>query len=363
MITSGGSRRSLTDVIGRRARRPEGPVGGPPSYSGPVETRVLGRTGRQVSVVGLGCWQLGGDWGRMDDEAALDVLRAAVAEGVTLLDTADVYGDGRSERLIGRFLAEGPDAPVMVATKCGRRADPHVREAYTLPNLRAWTDRSRATLGVERLDLVQLHCPPAAVYGSDEVFDALDTLVAEGALAAYGVSVETRAEALAAIARPNVASVQIILNAFRHAPVEDVLPAARAAGVGVIARVPLASGLLSGRYGVTTTFPAEDHRTYNRHGEAFDIGETFSGVPFEVGVAAARELAALAPRGVTAAALALRWVIDQPGVSTVIPGARTPAQARANAAVVRSAPLTPQVLDGVRAIYDERIRPHVHDRW
>ena len=328
-----------------------------------VETRILGRTGRSVGVMGLGCWQLGGDWGRVDDGDALALLHAAVDAGVTLLDTADVYGDGRSEQLIGRFLAERADAGVTVATKCGRRADPHVPEAFTPENLRAWTDRSRANLGVERLDLVQLHCPPTPVFADDAVFDALDALVAEGALAAYGVSVETCDEALTAIARPNVASVQIILNAFRLKPLERVLPAARDAGVAVIARVPLASGLLSGRYDETTTFGPDDHRTYNRHGEAFDVGETFSGVPYEVGVAAAREIAALAPEGVSTAALALRWIVDQPGVSVVIPGARNAAQARANAAAADLPPLTADLLDAVRKVYDDRVRRYVHDRW
>jgi aryl-alcohol dehydrogenase-like predicted oxidoreductase len=324
---------------------------------------MLGRTGREVSAVGLGCWQLGADWGRVDDADALAVLHAAVDAGVTFLDTADVYGDGRSERLIARFLAERPDAGVTVATKCGRRADPHVPESFTPENLRAWTDRSRANLGVDRLDLVQLHCPPTPVFSSDEVFDALDELVAEGNLAAYGVSVETCEEALTAIARPHVASVQIILNAFRLKPLEWVLPAARRAGVGVIARVPLASGLLSGRYDETTTFAADDHRTFNRHGEAFDVGETFSGVPYDVGVAAARELGSLAGDGTGTAALALRWVIDQPGVTVVIPGARDATQARANAHAAALAPLSPTTADAVRRIYDERIRPHVHDRW
>jgi aryl-alcohol dehydrogenase-like predicted oxidoreductase len=327
-----------------------------------VEHRVLGRTGREVSVVGLGCWQLGADWGRVDEADALAVLHAAVDSGVTFLDTADVYGDGRSERLIGRFLAERPDSGVVVATKCGRRADPHVPEAFTRENLRAWTDRSRANLGVERLDLVQLHCPPTPVYSADEVFDALDELVAEGALAAYGVSVETCAEALTAIARPGVASVQIILNVFRRKPLERVLPAAREAGVGIIARVPLASGLLSGRYDENTTFAADDHRSFNRHGEAFDVGETFSGVPFEVGVSAARELAGLAGDAGTAA-LALRWVVDQPGVSVVIPGARDAGQAGANAAAADLPPLSEQTQDALRRLYDERIREHVHDKW
>ena len=292
------------------------------------------------------------------------MLHAAVDAGVTFLDTADVYGDGRSERLIARFRADRPDAGVTVATKCGRRADPHVPASFTPENLRAWTDRSRANLGMDRLDLVQLHCPPTPVLAAGEVFDALDALVAAGNLAAYGVSVETCEEALTAIARPNVASVQIILNAFRHKPLERVLPAAREAGVGIIARVPLASGLLSGRYDEHTTFAADDHRSFNRHGEAFDVGETFSGVPYEVGVAAARALAALAAElEVTTAALALRWIIDQPGVSTVIPGARNATQAHANAAAAQLPPLSPATLAAIRAIYDEHIRDHVHGRW
>jgi aryl-alcohol dehydrogenase-like predicted oxidoreductase len=328
-----------------------------------VEDRVLGRTGRQVSVVGLGCWQLGADWGRVDDADAFAVLHAAVDAGVTFLDTADVYGDGRSEQLIARFLAER-DAGVTVATKCGRRADPHVPESFTPENLRAWTDRSRANLRTDRLDLVQLHCPPTPVFSSDEVFDALDELVREGNLAAYGVSVETCDEALTAIARPNVASVQIILNAFRRKPLERVLPAAREAGVGIIARVPLASGLLSGKYDEATTFAADDHRTYNRHGEAFDVGETFSGVPFDVGVRAARSLAQIAEDlGVSTAALALRWVIDQPGVSVVIPGARNAEQATANTAAEQVPPLSDDTLRAIERIYDDQIREHVHDRW
>ncbi|MGZ4602556.1 MAG: aldo/keto reductase, partial [Kineosporiaceae bacterium] len=316
-------------------------------------------------VVGLGCWQLGGDWGTVDDAQALAVLHAAADSGVTLLDTADVYGDGRSESLIGRFLRERGrgDAGLTVATKVGRRADPHVAEAYTPANLRAWTDRSRRNLGVDTLDLVQLHCPPTAVYATDAVFDALDGLVADGVTAAYGVSVETVDEALAAIARPHVATVQIILNAFRLKPLERVLPAARDAGVGIIARVPLASGLLSGKYDAHTTFAPNDHRTYNRHGEAFDVGETFSGVPFEVGVQAAKEIAAIAPAGVPTAAFALRWIVDQPGVSAVIPGARTPDQARANAAAAGVPPLTPEQQDAVRRVYDERIRDHVQAHW
>ncbi|MFC9327453.1 aldo/keto reductase [Kitasatospora sp. NPDC057015] len=327
-----------------------------------MEQRVLGRTGRKASVVGLGTWQLGADWGDVREEDALAVLDAAVESGVTFFDTADVYGDGRSEQLIGRYLRERPDAGILVATKAGRRVEQRP-EHYTLDNLRSWTDRSRANLGVERLDLVQLHCPPTPVYSSDEVFDALDTLVAEERIAAYGVSVETCAEALTAIARPGVASVQIILNPFRLKPLDDVLPAAVAAGVGIIARVPLASGLLSGRYTRDTVFPADDHRTYNRDGSAFDQGETFSGVDFATGVEAAVEFAELAPEGATPAQTALRWIVQQPGVSTVIPGARNAAQARANAAAAALPPLPASTLAAVGDLYDRRIRAGVHARW
>jgi len=329
-----------------------------------MDTRVLGRTGRPVSVVGLGCWQLGADWGEVSPDVAMGILHAAVDAGVTFLDTADVYGDGRSERLVGRLLAErGPQAGLTVATKMGRRAAPHVAEAYTLDAFRGWTDRSRTNLGVEVLDLVQLHCPPTEVYRREETYDALDTLVAEGRIAAYGVSVETVEEALTAIARPAVATVQIILNAFRRKPLERVLPAAAAAGVGIIARVPLASGLLTGKFDAATTFAADDHRQYNRDGAAFDVGETFSGVPYDVGVGAAREVAGLTPAGATTAQLALRWIIDQVGVTTVIPGASRPEQARANAGAADLAPLDAATLEGLRAIYDERIRANVHDRW
>ncbi len=327
-----------------------------------METRTLGRTHRPVSVVGLGCWQLGADWGAVSDNDALAVLHAAIDAGVSFLDTADVYGDGRSEQLVGRVLRDR-DEVLTVATKMGRRADPHIAEAYTLEAFRAWVDRSRVNLGVDTLDLVQLHCPPTSVYANDRVFDALDTRVAQGRVAAYGVSVETCDEALRAIARPGVATVQIILNLFRRKPLERVLPAAAAAGVGIIARVPLASGLLSGKYDENTRFAADDHRNYNRHGEAFDVGETFSGVPYDVGVAAAREVAGLTPTGASTAQLALRWIVDQPSVSTVIPGARNVEQVRANAAAADLAPLDPDLHDCLREIYDRDIREHVHDRW
>jgi aryl-alcohol dehydrogenase-like predicted oxidoreductase len=330
-----------------------------------VEQRAVGRLGRQVSVVGLGTWQLGADWGAVDEGDALGILAEAVASGVTFLDTADVYGDGRSERLIGRFLRQarpGGAEDLFVATKMGRRA-PQDPAEFTLDNFRAWTDRSRANLGVDTLDLVQLHCPPTPVFASDAVYDALDVLVAEKRIAAYGVSVETCEEALTAIARPNVATVQIILNAFRRKPLERVLPAAEAAGVGVIARVPLASGLLSGKFRSDSVFSADDHRSYNRHGEAFDVGETFSGVDYDTGVAAAEEFAGLAPEGVTPAQLALRWIVQQPGVSTVIPGATTVEQARANAAAAELPALSEATLTAIEALYDGRIRAQVHHRW
>ena len=330
-----------------------------------MEQRVLGRTERPVSVIGLGTWQLGADWGEVSEVDALAVLAAAVEAGVTFFDTADVYGDGRSEQLIGRFLTEHPDSVVTVATKMGRRVE-QVPESYTLANFRAWTDRSRRNLGVDRLDLVQLHCPPSTVLSSDLVYDALDTLVDEGAIAAYGVSVETCDEALTAMSRRGTATVQIILNAFRHKPLDDVLGAAQTNGVGIIARVPLASGLLSGRYTAETTFAADDHRTYNRHGESFDVGETFSGVDYATGVRAAQEFSALvADAGIdaTPAQVALAWVWQQPGVTTVIPGARTIEQAEANAAAGELATLSPEFLAGVRDIYDRHFREAIHHRW
>ena len=320
------------------------------------------RLGRSAGVVGLGTWQLGADWGEVDADHARATLDAAVEAGVTFFDTADAYGDGRSEQFCGELLTRHPGAGLTVATKMGRRVE-QVPSNYNREAFLDWNDRSRRNLGVETIDLVQLHCPPSEVYANDAVFEALDEMVADGRMGAYGVSVETCDQALAAIARPGVATVQIILNCLRLKPLEQVLPAASEAGVGIIARVPLASGLLSGRYDEHTTFAADDHRAYNRHGEAFDVGETFSGVPFEVGLDAVRELAGLVPPGVAMSQFALRWVIDQAGVSVVIPGARNPEQARANAAAAALPPLDAAACDLVRRVYNDQIRELVHDRW
>ncbi|CAA9250438.1 MAG: Putative oxidoreducatse SCO7286 [uncultured Arthrobacter sp.] len=327
-----------------------------------MEQRTLGRTGRPVSVIGLGTWQLGADWGEIQERDALEVLEAAAEAGTTFFDTADVYGDGRSERTIGAFRRANPSLDLVIGTKMGRRVEQDPSQ-YTLANFRSWVDRSRANLGMETLDLIQLHCPPSDVYTTEAVYDALDTLVEEGAVRNYGVSVERVDEALAAIDRGNTATVQIILNAFRLKPLDAVLPAARAAGVGIIARVPLASGLLSGKYSTSTVFPADDHRNYNRSGAAFDVGETFSGVDYETGLAAAQEFAQLLPAGVEPAQGALAWIIAQEGISTVIPGARNAAQAKANAAAAGRLDLGRAIHDGVTALYDRRFRPTVHSRW
>ncbi|MGM7679418.1 aldo/keto reductase [Microbacterium sp. A94] len=328
-----------------------------------MQHRSLGRTGRDVSTIGLGTWQLGADWGEVSEADARAVLDASAESGVTFFDTADVYGDGRSESIIGQWRRDNADVELTVATKMGRRAE-QIPANYVYENFREWTDRSRRNLGVDTLDLVQLHCPPTAVYADDAVFDALDRLVEEGAIANYGVSVETTAEALAAIARPRVATVQIILNAFRLKPLDEVLPAAREAGVGIITRVPLASGLLSGRYSRDTVFAANDHRTFNRQGEAFDQGETFSGVDYDEGVEAAHEFSTLAQNvGLEPATAALAWVSQLPGVSSVIPGARSVAQARSNAAAGSVPELDEAFTASVRELYDRRFRAAVHPRW
>ena len=326
-------------------------------------SKTAPRLGVPTSVIGLGTWQLGADWGEVSESDALAVLDASAAAGVTFFDTADVYGDGRSEQVIGTWLAANPDSGVFVATKMGRR---EAQEAgnFTLAKFREWTDRSRANLGVDTLDLVQLHCPPTVVMSTDAVYDDLDTLVADGAIARYGVSVETVDEALAAIARPNVASVQIILNAFRLKPLEQVLPVAAAAGVAIIARVPLASGLLTGRYTTTTTFAENDHRNYNRQGAAFDVGETFSGVDYEQGVAAAQEFAAAAAElGLAPSTAAIAWLAQLPEVTTVIPGARSVEQAVANASAGSAPALPAGFTADITDRYNRYFRESIHSRW
>ena len=325
-----------------------------------MQYRAIERLDRSVSVIGLGTWQLGADWGAVTDEAAAEVLEAAVAAGITFFDTADVYGDGRSERFCAGLHRRQPG--VLIATKMGRRVR-QLPENYNAEAFREWNQRSRHNLGVDRPDLVQLHCPPDPVYRDDDVFEALDEMLDDERIEAYGVSVETCAQALAAIERPRVATVQIIVNCFRLKPLDAVLTAAHSAGVGIIARVPLASGLLSGRYDEHTQFAPDDHRNYNRHGESFDVGETFAGVPYETGLQAVAELRELLDPGVSLAQFALRWVIDQHGVSTVIPGARSAAQVAENAAAATLPPLRREQLDGVRDIYDRLIRERVHARW
>ncbi|MDQ0677058.1 aryl-alcohol dehydrogenase-like predicted oxidoreductase [Arthrobacter pascens] len=326
-----------------------------------MEQRKLGKTGRNVSIVGLGTWQLGADWGNVDQDQAQAILAASVEAGVTLFDTADVYGDGRSEQAIGKFLADNPGLDITVATKMGRRLEQRP-ENYTLANFRQWVDRSRHNLGTDSLDLVQLHCPPTAVYSNAEVYDALDTLVSEGAIRSYGVSVERTDEALEAISHDGTASVQIILNAFRLKPLDEVLPAAKAAGVGIIARVPLASGLLSGKYTKETSFAENDHRNFNRTGGSFDVGETFSGVDYELGLKAVAEFEQLVPEGTGTAQAAIAWIAAQEGVTSVIPGARNVEQAKANAAAA-DVVLNDEFDAGVRWIYDHYFSEAIHPRW
>ncbi|HZH11917.1 MAG TPA: aldo/keto reductase [Microvirga sp.] len=328
-----------------------------------IATRRFGRTNWNLSEIGFGAWAIGGSWGNVDEADARASLHAALDAGMTFIDTADVYGDGRSERIIRDVLRErGGERPI-VATKAGRRLTPHVADGYTKANLEAFIDRSLVNLDVEALDLIQLHCPPTEVYYRPEVFDALDRFVAAGKIRYYGVSVEKVEEALKAISFPNIASVQIIYNMFRLRPAELFFPEALRRDVAVIVRVPLASGMLTGKMSATSQFATDDHRNFNRNGEAFDVGETFSGVPFEVALGAVEELRALVPGGASMAQFALRWILMEEAVSVVIPGAKNREQAAANAASSELAPLPPAIMECVRDIYRTRIAPHVHDRW
>jgi len=327
-----------------------------------MEHRRLGKTGRSVSVIGFGAWAIGGDWGGVDEAVALRALHAAADAGVDLIDTADVYGDGRSERIVGQFLRERSGESFFVATKMGRRVRQDPAE-FTPAAFRAWNDRSRENLGVERLDLVQLHCPPTQIMYMPEVFADLDAMAGEGRIANYGVSVEKVEEGLKAIEYPGVASIQIIFNAFRQRPAERFLAEALRRDVGVLARVPLASGLLTGKLTRATAFGADDHRQYNRHGEAFDVGETFAGVDYETGLEVAEELRELVPQGATMAQMALRWILMHDGVTATIPGAKSPEQARLNAVAADLAPLPSATMERIAQLYATRIKPLVHQRW
>ena len=328
-----------------------------------MRSRPFGRSGRSVGEIGFGAWAIGAAWGQVDDAESVAALHAALDAGLDFIDTADVYGDGHSERLIARVLRErGGDRP-FVATKAGRRLPAQTVEGYSAANLEDWVDRSLRNLQVDTLDLLQLHCPPTDAYYRPEIFERLDRLVERGKIARYGVSVERVEEALKAIEFPGVASVQIIYNMFRLRPAELFFRQAQRRGVAVIVRVPLASGLLAGKFGAQTRFEQDDHRQFNRHGEAFDVGETFSGVPYEVGLAAVEKLRPLVPEGATLAQLALRWILMDEAVSVVIPGARNPVQALSNIAAASLPPLSPQVMEAVARIYAQDIGPHVHQRW
>ena len=328
-----------------------------------MNTRSFGRTGWQVTEIGFGAWAIGGgQWGGADETESMAALHAALDAGINFFDTADVYGDGLSERLIRRLRHERPE-PFYVVSKAGRRLSPHTADGYNAANLTAFVERSLANLGVETLDLVQLHCPPTDVYYRPEVFEALDGLVKAGKIRFYGVSVEKVEEALKAIEYPNVQSVQIIFNAFRLRPAELFFEQALRRKVAVIARVPLASGLLCGKFDASSRFAAEDHRHFNRQGAMFDRGETFSGVDYQTGLDAVEQLRDLVPAGATLAQFALKWILSFEAVTTVIPGGRRPDQVLANAAAANLPPLSPRAIATVQEIYDARIRPLVHHRW
>jgi aryl-alcohol dehydrogenase-like predicted oxidoreductase len=328
-----------------------------------MEYRELGRTGWRISTISFGAWAIGGDvWGKTDDAESMRALHAAIDRGVNFIDTADVYGDGHSERLIARLRKERSEQ-IVVATKAGRRLPAQIAADYNRQNLTAFVERSLRNLDSDALDLLQLHCPPSAVYDMPEVFGVLDDLVQAGKLRFYGVSVEQANDAVRAADCPNVQSVQIIFNMFRLKPAERFFSIARARRVGVIARVPLASGLLTGKLRADSDFAPSDHRSFNRHGDAFDVGETFSGVDYETGLRAVEELRELVPEGVSLAELALRWILMFPEVTTAIPGARNTAQVDANARSAELAPLSDAAMERVRDVYDRYVRTAVHDRW
>ncbi len=327
-----------------------------------MQYRDFGRTGWKVSEISFGAWAIGDAWGTVDDSESIAALNKALDLGINLIDTADVYGDGHSEQLIAKLRRERSE-PFYVITKAGRRLDPHTAEGYNKANLTHFVERSLKNLNVDALDLVQLHCPPTETYYRPETFAALDDLVKEGKIKFYGVSVEKVEEALKAIEYPNVQSVQIIFNMFRLRPAELFFAEAQRRKVGILARVPLASGLLTGKMTRSTTFAADDHRNYNRHGESFDMGETFSGVDYETGLEAVERIRKLLPPGVSMAQFALRWILMFDAVSCAIPGAKRPSQVEDNLHAADLPPLTDAQMTEIRRIYDDLIRPQVHQRW
>ena len=328
-----------------------------------MRTREFGRTGRRVSEIGFGAWAIGAAWGKVNDEEALAALHTALDTGVTFIDTADVYGDGHSERLIAKVMHERGGERPFIATKAGRRLSEQSVEGYSSENLNTWIDRSLKNLETDCLDLVQLHCPPTDLYYHPEVFERLDRLVEQGKIRNYGVSVERVEEALKAIEYPGVVSVQIIFNAFRQRPIEHFFRQAEEKKVAIIARVPLASGLLSGKFKKDTKFEANDHRLFNRNGEAFDVGETFSGVPYEVGLEAVEKVRPLVSGDTTMAKFALRWILMFDAVTVAIPGARNPQQARSNAEAASLPTISEGAMQEIRSIYDAYIKQYVHQRW
>ncbi|MBK5517850.1 aldo/keto reductase [Pseudomonas sp. TH10] len=326
-------------------------------------TESLDARAEKVSEIGFGAWAIGGAWGEVSESDAKAALHAAFDQGTTFIDTADVYGDGRSERIIADVMKErGGDRP-FIATKAGRRLNPHVAEGYTRANLNDFVDRSLRNLQTDCLDLVQLHCPPTEIYYQPDVFQVMEDMITAGKIRHYGVSVEKVEEALKAIEYPGVVSVQMIYNIFRQRPASLFMHEAKKRGVGVIVRVPLASGLLSGKMTNATTFAADDHRLFNRNGEAFDKGETFAGVPFDVALEAVERLRPLVPQGVTMAQFALRWILMESGVTTVIPGAKNPQQAKANSDSSDLAPISDESMQAVRDLYESKISSHVHHQW
>ena len=327
-----------------------------------MQYRNLGRTGWQVSAISFGAWAIGGTWGHVNDQDSLAALHRAVDLGVNFFDTADVYGDGHSESLLAE-LRKQRDETIYIATKAGRRLDPHTASGYNRKNLTDFVDRSLKNLQADTIDLLQLHCPPTEVFYIPEVFGILDDMVAAGKLQYYGVSVEKVEEALKAIEYPNVKTVQIIFNIFRQRPSELFFGEAKRRNIGILARVPLASGLLTGKMTPNTEFPADDHRNYNREGEAFDRGETFAGVKYETGLKAVDELRPLVPESWTMAQFALRWILMYEAVTCAIPGAKRPAHVEDNAEAADLPPISGETMEKIQEIYDRRIREEVHHYW